>query len=296
MAPDGKSLITAVGSEDNTVWLHDNDGDHQISSEGSATAPSFSLDGDRLYYLMADGHNPDYELWVKDLRDGKIERLLPGYSMGDYSISKDGKEVVFVMNDQSGRNSLWVAPTSRRSSPVRVSSTAIEDSPFFLPDGDLVFRAVEGGSNYLYRMESDGSGRRKISSEPVIDVLAASPDGRWIVAASPSPNEEHTVATRAFAVDGSEAVTLCLDYCQFRWDTTGKFVYVGLHESTYAIPVLHDSRLPKVPSGGIAQIDYLTNPKNAAAMPQIVDSALSPSVYAYTRHNTRRNLYRIPLQ
>jgi hypothetical protein len=96
-------------------------------------------------------------------------------------------------------------------------------------------------------------------------------------------------------VDGSEAVTLCLDYCQFRWDTTGNFVFVGLRESTYAIPVLHDSRLPKVPPGGIARIDYLSNPKNAAAMPQIVDSALGPSVYAYTRHNTRRNLYRIQL-
>jgi serine/threonine protein kinase/Tol biopolymer transport system component len=298
MAPDGKSLITAVGSQDSTVWLHDKDGDHQISSEGNAEKPSFSSDGNSLYYLMANGQNPDYELWVKDLRDGKIERLLPGYSMGDYSISKDGKEVVFAMNDQSGHNSLWVAPTSRRSSPVRISSTAIEDSPFFLPDGDLVFLAVEGGSNYLYRMKSDGSGRRKITSERVIDALAVSPDGRWIVAASPGPDQEHTVATRAFAVDGSEAVTLCLDYCHFHWDTAGKFVYVDfsqLHESSYAVPVLHDTGLPKVPPGGIARIEYLTNAKTVTAIPQIVYSAVSPSVYAYTRQNSRRNLYRIQL-
>src|ERR1017187_3255909 len=33
MAPDGKSLITSVGEHDLTVWLHDKDGDHQISSE-----------------------------------------------------------------------------------------------------------------------------------------------------------------------------------------------------------------------------------------------------------------------
>jgi serine/threonine protein kinase len=298
MAPDGNSLITAVGSQDSTVWLHDKEGDHQISSEGNATAPSFSLDGNSLYYLMANGQSPGYELWVKDLKNEKTERLLPGYPMGGYSISRDGKEVAFAMNDQSGHNSLWDAPTNRRSFPVRISSTAIEDSPFFLPDGDLVFRAVESGSNYLYRMKSDGSGRRKITSERMFDVLAVSPDGRWIVAASPGPDQEHTVATRAFSVDGSKAVTLCLDYCFFTWDTAGKFVYVylwQLHESSYALPGLHDSGLPKVPPGGIARREYLTNAKTFTAIPQIVRSAVSPSVYAYTRENTRRNLYRVPL-
>lgn len=280
------------------MWLYDKEGDHQISSEGNATAPSFSLDGNSLYYLMANGQTPGYELWVKDLKDERTERLLPGYSMGGYSISRDGKEVAFAMNDQSGHNSLWVAPTNRRSSPMRISSTAIEDSPFFLPDGDLVFRAVEGGSNSLYRMKSDGSGRRKITPDHIFDVLAVSPEGRWIVAASPGPDREHTVATKAFAVDGSKAVTLCLDYCFFTWDTAGKFVYVyfwQLHESSYALPVLHDSGLPKVPPGGIARMEYLENAKTVTAIHQIVSSAVSPSIYAYTRENTRRNLYRIPL-
>ena len=36
MAADGKSLITAVGTYDNTVWVHGKEGDHEISSEGSA--------------------------------------------------------------------------------------------------------------------------------------------------------------------------------------------------------------------------------------------------------------------
>ena len=51
---------------------------------------------------------------------------------------------------------------NRRSSPVHLASTATEDSPFFLPNGELVFRAIEGGSNFLYRMKGDGSDRRKI--------------------------------------------------------------------------------------------------------------------------------------
>jgi hypothetical protein len=181
---------------------------------------------------------------------------------------------------------------------VRISSTAVEDSPFFLPDGDLVFRASEGGSNFLYRMKSDGSDRRKIVSERVLDVLTVSPDGHWIVAAFPNPDQEHWVATKAFALDGSAAVTLCPDYCFFHWDTAGKFVYVyisQLHESSYALPVLHDSGLPKISPGDFARIEHEANAKTITAIPQVVHSAVSPSIYAYTRQTTRRNLYRIQL-
>jgi serine/threonine protein kinase/Tol biopolymer transport system component len=299
MAADGKSIVTSVGSQDSTVWLHDKDGDHQISSEGNAAEPSFSWDGKSLYYLMANGQTPGYELWVKDLIGGKEERILPGYSMESYSVSRDGKEVAFAMNDPSGHSSLWVASINRRSSPTRISSTEIEDSPHFLPNGDLVFRAIEGGSNFLYRMKPDGTGRRKLSSRRVFDIIAVSPDGRWVVGGSPVPGEEITGAITAFAVDGSEAVPLCRVYCLLTWNTGGTLLYIyfpSLHDAgSYALPVLHDTGLPKLPSPGITRLEDLASAKPAAEIPQFVNSAISSSVYAYTRRNTRRNLYRIPL-
>src|SRR5260370_7015872 len=55
MAPDGKSLITSVGSEDLSVWLHDKDGDHPISTEGNTSLPRFSSDGHSLYFLKVIG-------------------------------------------------------------------------------------------------------------------------------------------------------------------------------------------------------------------------------------------------
>src|SRR5260370_7562446 len=125
MSPDGKSLITAVGTQDSTVWFHDKDGDHQVSSEGNAIAPSFSADGNSLYYLMTSGQSSDYELWVKHLRDGKVERLLPGYSMASgsmlqfssrqsYSISRDEKQIAFAMKYQTALPGLWTPPTNPR--------------------------------------------------------------------------------------------------------------------------------------------------------------------------------------
>src|SRR5277367_2996493 len=182
MDPDGKSLITSVGSQDSTVWIHDPNGDRQIASEGNSLQPTFSPDGDTLYFLMANGQTKGYELWAEDLKKGSVERLLPGYAMKTYSVSRDGKQVAFAADDENGLTSLWIASTSRRSSPVHIVSTSIQDSPHFLPDGDLVFLAVEGGSNFCYRMKVDGTGRRKIIPDPVLEVRAVSPDGRWIVA------------------------------------------------------------------------------------------------------------------
>jgi Tol biopolymer transport system component len=297
MAPDGKSFITSVGSQDSTVWLHDKDGDHQISSEGNASQPTFSADGRSLYFLMANGQTRGEELWIKDLASGHVDRQLPGYPMQDYSVSRDGKEVAFSMNDQSGRSSLWIAPTSHRSSPLRLSTEAAEDSPFFLPDGDLVFRAIEGGSNYLYRIKADGTNRRKITPEHILDNTSVSPEGRWVVAAVPGSNKEHIIATKAFAVDGSATELLCVGYCNLVWDSAGKSAFLmfrELYPGSYVVPLMRESGLPKTPATGIARVEDITNGKKAP-IPWDVQSAVTAITYAYDRTNPRRNLYRIPL-
>ena len=300
MAGDGKSFITSVGSRDSTVWLHDKDGDHQISSEGNAAAPSFSSDGNRLYYLVANGQTPGYELLVKDLIGEKIEKVLPGYPMAAYSVSRDGKEVAFAVSDPGGHSALWVAPTDHRSSPRRISlaGTETEDSPFFLPDGDLIFRAIESGSNFLYRMKADGSGRQKISSQRIFDAKAVSPDGRWVIASIPVAGEEHTAESAAFAVDGGLTVPLCPGYCLPNWNAAGTVMFLyfpSLFNGTYPLPVKHDSGLPTLPPSGFERLADLGNVKTSAVIPRQVDSIVSSSVYAYTQENARRNLYRIPL-
>jgi dipeptidyl aminopeptidase/acylaminoacyl peptidase len=297
MAPDGRSFITSVGSQDTTVWTHDKNGDHQISSEGNARAPSFSSDGNSLYFLMINGQSHLSELWMKDLSSGKMDRVLPGYSMDSYSVSRDGKQVAFTANDAAGHPSIWVAPMNRRSSPVCISSTPIEDSPRFLPDGDLIFRAVEGGSNFLYRMKADGTGRSKIKAERVLDLYSVSPDGRWAAIASPNPDQEHTAATKAFRLGGNEEVLVCQAYCLIDWDASGKFLFISFKtEHSYALPLTQQFGLPKLPPAGVSRAEDFPYARTAIAIPEFVESAISPSYYAYTRRNTRRNLYRIQLQ
>jgi serine/threonine protein kinase len=298
MAPDGKSLVTSVGSQDLTVWLHDKDGDHQISSEGNTSSPAFSADGRILYFLKANGQTRANELWSKELNSGKEERVLPDYPILGYSVSRDGKELAFAMRDQTGHTNLWIAPTSRRSSPVRISSAAVEDSPFFLPNGDLIFRAIEGGSNFLYRMKADGTGRRKLASERIWEITSVSPDGRWVVAGSGGSDQEPTPGIKAFAMDGSATVTLCVTNCQVNWDLSGRVAFLyfpDVRGDSYVLPVMRDSELPKIPLTVTVRIEDFPNPKAITTIPWYVQSAVNPSLYAYSRQNTRRNLYRIQL-
>ena len=79
IAPDGKSLITSVGSQDHTVWLHDKDGDHQISFEGDASFAGVFFG--RTQSLFPDGQWTDARrgAWVKDLA-AEMDKVLPGYA------------------------------------------------------------------------------------------------------------------------------------------------------------------------------------------------------------------------
>jgi eukaryotic-like serine/threonine-protein kinase len=314
MAPDGKSFVTSVGTHDSIIWIHDQKGDQPISYESEAgrvvasvaretqrrRTALFSSDGKKLYYLMAVGQKYGAELWVRDLATGKSERVLPSYSMDDFSVSRDGKQVAFAVADQSGFSTLWIAPTDHSFSPRQIVSTASEDDPSFLPDGDLLFRASAGGANFIYRIHADGSNRRKVSPEHIFDVHSVSPDGRWVVARATDQSGESPYSEFAYPVEGGSPVRLCTNVCRPNWDTRGEYMYINFHvqgePNTYALPIRRSSGLPDLPPAVIANIEDLKKLKSAVVIPHIVDSAFSSSLYVYTVQTTYRNLYRISLQ
>jgi Tol biopolymer transport system component len=299
MAADGKSLITSVGTETGTIWIHDADGDHQISSEGNAGAARFSTDGKKLYYLMDNGQTQGYELWVRDVASGATERALPGYGMQDYDVCADGKELAFAHADENGHSKLWVSPLNRRSSPRPISSTSIDDSVHCLPDGDLLFRAVEGESNFLERVHADGSGRRKVSPAHIFDLINVSPNGKWALVQAGGGGDENAAAITAFPVEGGDPVRVCLNFCIPGWDMRGESMYmqffVTSDQNTYVLRLRQAGGLADLPTDAPLDGEILKKMK-ALVIPRQVNSAVSTSLYAYTVNSTRRNLYRIPLQ
>ena len=304
MSPDGKSLLTSVGVRDDTVWIHDSGGDRQLSSEGSAFWTTFSHDGTKLYYLMQSGQS-GIEIWSRELGSGKTERVVsgsavqPGSTLESYSVSHDGKQVAFSLKDQKGFSRVWLSPTDHRSSPRQLASATSQDSPFFLPNGDLALRSTEDGQNFLYRTSPDGAERRKITPDPIIDMGSTSPDGRWVVALAKIKGDEQSVAITAFPLDGGPPLRVCNSFCGARWDISGKFFYLTFNyareSNTYALPVNPARGIPDFPPGGVTAADDLKADKRVIVIPQQIDSAAGPNLYSYTRENTRRNIYRIPL-
>ena len=307
MAGDGRSFITSVGTRDSTVWIHNTKGDQQLTSEGDTFGPTLSGDGARLYYLKRSRTTGNPELWDTDLASGQSESLLPGYGVEasivnkNYAVSRDGKWIALAVRDEKGVSHLWIAPAGRRRSPQRLESQESEDSPFFLPGGDLIYRANRGGKNYLYTKKLDGSGERKLADEPILDLTALSPDGKWAAAArSDNKNEEHPYQVLAYPIGAAGTpVVLCRTLCATGWDASGTHMFFAFQDAldtnTYFLMTEKGRGLPKLPAGGVLSGQEL-RPLKPKVVPAAVDSAMTPDLYSYARTSIRRNLYRIPIQ
>jgi eukaryotic-like serine/threonine-protein kinase len=309
MASDGRSFLTSVGTESWTIWMHDAKGEHQMSSEGDALVTTFSGDGTKLFYLKRAGQNDAPELWSTELMSGRSDRVLPGYGIDQiypdyyatYALTKDASRVAFMKRDEKGISHLWVASTDHRSSPQQLASVENEDSPMFLPNGDLVYRASEGGKNYVYTRRQDGSGRKKLLEQAILDLTSVSPDGRWIVVLQKDDaDKDHPYRTLAYPSGGGKPVIMCA-LCLANWSPDGKYLVLllGLPRNTqrhaYLLPVIGKSGLPELPPGGLLGSNDLKKSNRAITLPIGVDSVLGPDKYSYTLTNTSRNIYRIPI-
>ncbi len=312
LAPDGRSLVTSVGLRQSTVWVQDARGERQISSEGYASLPRgfdqagrvFSPDGKKLYYLAQRSATaplfPVGELWVADLESGRTERVFADLTVRTYDISPDGKRVAFSAKDAGGKPGLWLASLDRRFPPRQLIVNEEVASPFFTPQGDLLFRAAEGKFNFIYRMKENGGARVKLLADPIISVLAASPDGQWFAVRGANVSEERTMSATLYPSRGGPGVSIG---GWPRWFTDGKSFGVSFSTlgnmgvgKTYVIPVPPGQALP------LRLVSGLRSEKDASSLPgaKVIDRSWifpgpNPSIYAFTRETVQRNLYRIPL-
>jgi Tol biopolymer transport system component len=305
VAPDGGSVITAVGLQQSSIWIHDAKGDRQISLEGFAHKPIFTPDGKRLVYAVVKSISPARsELWIAHLDSGMTERLLPGfltatgsisYESG-FDISLDGREIVLEVIDDKGKRKLWLAPLDRHTPPHQIPN-AEGDGPLFTTAGDIVFRGREGAYGYAYRIRPDGSGLRKASEHPVIGMRGISADGKWL-AVYARAREQEAGGTVALPLDGGVPVKIYGTGVRAQWSRDGKRLFLTTeHDRTYILPLPPGRMWPAVPNGGFKSEDEI------AALPGVraitgsahVTPGPSPEVYAFAREAGQRNLYRIPV-
>jgi len=308
MAADGRSFLTSVGTRYSTIWIHDAKGEHQMSSEGEAFATTLSRDGTKLFYLKKNGQNDVAELWSTDLATGRSDRVVPGYGIdatlpgyyASFAVTEDGSTVAFVKKDEKEVAHLWIASTDHRSSPQQLESLENEDEPMFLPNGDLVYRASEDGKNYIYTRRKDGSGRKVLISQPILDLTAVSPDGRWIAVLQKDDEDlDHPYRTLAYSTTSGSAELICAA-CFLSWSVDGKYLSLQFRPpfdsvQSYLLPVSGERGLPELPPQGLSGPEDLEKSSRAIVLPIGVDSVLGPEKYSYTVTNIQRNIYRIPI-
>ena len=303
VAPDGQSLITSVGNAESTLWVHDARGERQVSSEGLAALPQFSPDGKQVYYIVNQTvPGVDFiagELRAVNLENGEVRRLLPDITATSFSISPDGKRVAYASPDPQGHSHLWIAALDLRSSPRQIASPVDEDQPFFAPDGELFFRAAETGTNFLYRMKEDGSGRKKASLGPIYGYMSIAPDKKWAVVRTTSHGADFPYVTEARPLDGGDPVRLCEVTCAAKWSPSGKsfiFVLRGMGDAqSYLVPLAPGQSLPVVPKGGIRSKADLAGMKGVTIISGRITGSIQSGVYAFLRIRVHRNLFRIRL-
>ncbi|MDQ1468872.1 MAG: eukaryotic-like serine/threonine-protein kinase [Bryobacterales bacterium] len=312
VTPDGRSLITSIGMQQSAVWIHDAGGERPISSEGRVptvnqsglfgTRPKFSRDGASLFFLRRAEPDASIELWRTNHESGKSENVAPGFSMLEYDVSSDEKEVVFSTQPSGKATQVWLATLDRRSPPRLISSSG-ETSPYFGPEGQILYRLSDGKTHYLAHMNRDGSGRSKVVPYPIGNVQSISPDRRWIVAYAPWPDRGQMV-TMAIPTGGGAPRRICpAANCMASWAPDGKFLDIGMHRAsrtspgqTLVLPLRSGEMLPDLPDTGISGLyDGADLPGARTIDAYEISPGPDPSVFAYVKTTVHRNLFRIAL-
>jgi Tol biopolymer transport system component len=304
IAPDGKSLITAVGLAQRSVWFHDASGDRQLSLEGYAFWPLVAADGKRVLFRLsrdvASGQSPS-ELWMVDAGSGESRRLFPNQLVTAYDLSADDL-VVAAIAERDGGSGIWLAPLDGSEAAERIPG-ADGDNPRFVRDGEILFRVTEGNAGALHRIRKDGGGRERVTTVSSHVLGGISPDGEWVSSYGLDVGQMLLYSTSGkpplpvFASSQSSRV---------RWSRDGTRAYLSIQNGqasafalgrTYVLPIPRGSRLPVLPAGGFR------SEAEMAAVPGVqilehgdVAFGASPAVYAYSRVTTTQNLYRIPIK
>jgi hypothetical protein len=207
--------------------------------------------------------------------------------------------------DHEAKPRLWLASLDR-SSPPRQIPNVEGGSPRFGPDGEILFRHVEGkpsmeGSNgFVYRVRPDGTGLRKALEQPVLIMHDVSPDRRWLLVWAPLPGSG-VPASQVFPLDGESPVTIG-GGINFNWSPDGSALSMSAtfgaipNGRSYLVPLQRGQAIPRIPAGGFHSEEEVAHLPGAGRIDAVSVPGPSGTVYAFYRGATQRNLYRIPIQ
>lgn len=315
VSPDGKSLVTAVGTRRVAVAVHDSSGERPLISDGrpalanARNGSPFSPDGKKLYYLQQPRNTNDVgaamlsayiagELWEVDLASGQTEAVFRGFSISSFSIEPNGKRIAFV-GAEKGEPHLWVASLDHRASPQVLPPKSIGNYRF---TADYIYY-VERSDKYLHRIRPDGSNDERLWQGDFW-TTTVSPTGRYLAITLRAPEMQAGPRTSTQILDWrtGRTVPVCHN-CVAWWSEDGNWLAIaaqsgaGEETATYLVPIRGRTEVPELPPGGLTQPADAAKINGAHVIREPGGIALGRTVdsYAVLRETVHRNLYRIPI-
>jgi hypothetical protein len=209
---------------------------------------------------------------------------------------------MFSAVDETGRTPVWLASLNSQT-PPRQLTTIDSGAAFFGAPGEVVFGSQQTDDIFIYRIKDDGTELQKMIPTPMLIPFGISPDGRWVSAQTPNQYGDSLIYTA-----GSDSPTrICGDCSQpqgtdiipppISWAPDGKFAYLKFKNSTYAIPLQPGQMLPPIPANGFQSKEAVAAlPGARLVSEESVFPGPDPSIYAFTKVTTQRNIYRVPVQ
>jgi DNA-binding winged helix-turn-helix (wHTH) protein/Tol biopolymer transport system component len=288
---DGRALLTSLGREQSRIWLHAGGSERAMTGESYASSPWLSADGHWLYFSAARSSSDPSELQRLEIASGRRESLLAGFAISGYSVSPDQRLVVFTTK-RDGVSQIWIAPLDRHAPPrllIRGGDSVAVDAV-----GDVFFRSLGESANFLHRMKPDGSSNVRVLKTPIVELHAVAPDGKWV--SVDLPVEGGVGGAFLAPVDGGAPTLIRPGWWPSQFSRDGHTLYMEVGAGgnsqrrgrTAALPIGADG----LPTQSVLSVpDTMLIPHTELSLSISAD----PTVYAFERGQTQRNIYRIPL-
>ena len=202
------------GQKDSKIFTANADGSdlRQISSGGGRdSTPSISIDGKKIVFGSTRGAEKS-QIYVMNADGSDATRLTHDPAIGYFNpqFSPDNKRIVYYAEKGDGKDQVWVMNSDGSNQILLTANIGHNIFPGWSPDSKrIIFSsskrdAISTGSNFLYIMNADGSGLKKLGQ---INSFFArfSPDGKRIAYVSGDfPKSAIYIAD----ADGSAAVQI----------------------------------------------------------------------------------------
>lgn len=194
-SPDGRSIaVGAAGTFGSEILVVPaNGGEPKRLTEkrfDAVVSLAWSRNGEEIFAVAADRSRLDRQLWQIDLKTGETGAI--GLDLDNYGaplgVSDDSK--ILLTAPASYLANLWIAPSDRPQAAKQITRSALGGrygrlGVAWMPDGRLVYSAIEDKSHSLWIMEPDGSAERKLTSDGFIDINpSVTADSKTIVFSS----------------------------------------------------------------------------------------------------------------